>query len=182
MNCLVAKRVLFIAVGFVCLCFSVAAQEMLNAPSALALYRPDVFSTVDSFALIHNLPVFALLDGQRLPVSTDLGRMGTAPLDLFPAAFPAPAAAKKTNAGRAGESADAKDSLVEVISSPLHPVYSSGEVGVLYGRWSGKSSGDLWQTYMMGEVGNDKFHITVGTAYEESSGRFPRFRTFTSSR
>jgi len=55
-------------------------------------------------------------------------------------------------------------------------------VGVLYGRWSGKSSGDLWQSYMLGEVGNDKFHITVGAAYEESSGHFPRFRAYAPSR
>ena len=172
------KRALVIVVSFLCLFFSVAAQETLDAPSTLSLYQPDIFSTVDSSALIHQLPVFALLDGQRLPVSTDLGRMGLAPLNLFPAAFFAPTSTQQTKAVRTNASADAKDSLIEVISSPLHPVYATGEVGVLYGRWSGKSGGDLWESYMLGTVGNDKFQITAGAAYEESSGQFPRFRTF----
>jgi hypothetical protein len=177
-NCVVRKRSLVIAVGFLSFFFSAAAQEILDAPSTLSLYRPDVFSTVDSSALIHQLPVFALLDGQRLPVSTDLGRMGIAPLNLFPAAFLASASTQKAKTTRTGAPADAKDSPVEMVNSPLHPVYATGEVGVLYGRWSGKSSGDLWESYMVGEVGNDKFHITVGAAYEESSGHFARFRTF----
>jgi hypothetical protein len=30
----------------------------------------------------------------------------------------------------------------------------------------------------VGEVGNDKFQITAGASYEESSVRFPRFRSF----
>jgi hypothetical protein len=177
-NCVVTKRTLVIAVGFLSLFLSAAAQETLDAPSTLNLYRPDVFSTVDSSALIYQLPVFALLDGQRLPVSTDLGRMGIAPLNLFPAAFLSSASMQRTKTTRTGGPADAKDSPVEMVNSPLHPVYATGEVGVLYGRWSGKSSGDLWESYMLGAVGNDKFQITVGAAYEESSGHFPRFRTF----
>jgi hypothetical protein len=177
-NCAVRKCPFVIAVGFLSLFFSAAAQEMLDAPSTLSLYRPDVFSTVDSSALIHQLPVFALLDGQRLPVSTDLGRMGIAPLNLFPAAYLASAATQKTKTTRTSAPTDAKDSPVETVNSPLDPVYATGEVGVLYGRWSGKSGGDLWESYMVGDVGNDKFHITVGAAYEESSGHFPRFRTF----
>jgi hypothetical protein len=34
------------------------------------------------------------------------------------------------------------------------------------------------QTYMVAEVGNDKFQNTVGASYEDSSVRFPRFRSF----
>jgi len=174
----VTKRAFVIAVGFLGVFFSAVAQETLEAPSKLTLYQPDVFSTIDSSTLIHHLPMFALLDGRQLLVSTDLGRMGIAPPDFVPVAFLAPVSTPQTKKGRTGDYADAKDSLVEVLNSPLHPVYASGEVGVLYGRWSGKFSGDLWQTYMLGEVGNDKFHITVGATYEDSSGRFPAFRTF----
>jgi hypothetical protein len=181
-NCVVTNRAFVIAVGFLSVFFSAVAQETLDAPSKLTLYRPDVFSTIDSSTLIHHLPLFALLDGERLPVSTDLGRMGTAPPNLAPGAFLPPAPAQQTKTGRTGDYADAKDSLVEVLNSPLHSVYASGEVGVLYGRWSGRFSGDLWQSYMLGEVGNDKFHITVGATYEESSGRFPAFRTFAQPR
>jgi hypothetical protein len=64
----------------------------------------------------------------------------------------------------------------------LNPIYFGGEVGFLYGRSSGKFGGDVMQTYMVGEVGNDKFQITVGASYEESSVRFPRYRSFVPSR
>ena len=47
-----------------------------------------------------------------------------------------------------------------------------------YGHASGKFGGDDFSTYIVGEAGNDKFHITVGASYEESSGRLPRFRSF----
>ena len=57
-------------------------------------------------------------------------------------------------------------------------VYYGGEVGVLYGRWTGKGGGDLMESYVLGTVGNDKFQITAGAAYEESSARTPRFRSF----
>ena len=56
--------------------------------------------------------------------------------------------------------------------------YYGGEVGILYGRWTGKGGGDLLQSYILGTVGNDKFQITVGTEYDESSGRTVRFRSF----
>ncbi len=52
--------------------------------------------------------------------------------------------------------------------------YAGGEVGFLYGRATGKYGGDFKQGYIIGEVGDDKFHISVGAAYEESNIRFPR--------
>jgi hypothetical protein len=69
-----------------------------------------------------------------------------------------------------------------MLSSSLNPIYYGGEVGVLYGRWSGKGGGDMWQTYVVGTVGNDKFQITAGAAYEEWNGRGLRLRSFTGSR
>jgi hypothetical protein len=58
----------------------------------------------------------------------------------------------------------------EMVSPPLSPVYYSGEVGVFYGRSSGKFEREIMETYFLGQVGNDKFQITVGGAYGESSG------------
>ena len=51
-----------------------------------------------------------------------------------------------------------------------------GEVGFLYGRFTGKGGGDLMSTYIIGEVGNDKFHITVGASHSEWDGRAPSRR------
>ncbi len=53
--------------------------------------------------------------------------------------------------------------------------HASGEVGFLYGRSSGKYGVTTEQGYIIGEVGDDHFHITVGASHEESSGRLPRF-------
>jgi hypothetical protein len=71
-----------------------------------------------------------------------------------------------------------------MLSSPLNPIYYGGEVGFLYGRWSGKGGGDMWETYVVGTVGNDKFQITAGAAFDEwnGTGRSVRFRSFTAPR
>lgn len=52
--------------------------------------------------------------------------------------------------------------------------YVTGEVGFLYAHGSGKWGGDLKETYIIGEVGDDKFHINVGAAYQDSNFRLPR--------
>jgi len=171
------KRALLVVLGFFSLCFPLAAQQTLDAGSAFALYRPEIFSTVDGSVLLHSLPVLTLLNGQRLPVSTELGRMGRAPLNLFPDASLRVAEVQRINAAPIYRT-DGKDSPDEVMSSSVNPTYFGGEVGFLYGRSSGKFGGDVMQTYMVGEVGNDKFQITAGASYEESSVRFPRFRSF----
>jgi hypothetical protein len=62
--------------------------------------------------------------------------------------------------------------------SPVDRVYYGGEIGVLYGQWTGKGGGDLMQSYILGTVGNDKFQISVGAVYEESSGRSARYRSY----
>jgi hypothetical protein len=175
------KRALLVVLSFFSLCFPLTAQQTLNAGSAFALYRPEIFSTVDSSVLLQSLPVLALLNGQRLPVSSELGRMGRAPLNLFPDASLRVAEVQRIDAAPIYRT-DAKDAPDEVMSSSLNPIYFGGEVGFLYGHSSGKFGGDVMQTYMLGEVGNDKFQITVGASYEESSERFPRFRSFIPSR
>jgi len=171
------KRAIVVGFGFLGFCVPVSAQQTnrtaeFDAAASLALYRPEIFSTVDSSALIHDLPVLALLDGQRLPVWSALGWMGTAPLDLPPVASLRVAQVQKANVSPVY----GKDSPGDVINSQLNQdYYYGGEVGVLYGRSIGKFGGDVFQTYILGEVANEKVHITVGAAYEESSGRLPRW-------
>ena len=175
------QRALLVVLGFFGLCFPLTAQQTLDAGSAFALYRPEIFSTVGSSVLLQSLPVLTLLNEQCLPVSTELGRMGRAPLNLFPDASLRVAEVQRINAAPVYRT-DGKDWPGEVMSSPSNPIYFGGEVGFLYGRSSGKFGGDVMQTYMLGEVGNDKFQINVGASYEESSVRFPRFRSFVPSR
>ena len=90
-NSLMIKRALLV-VGFLALCFPVAAQQTnrtdeFDAAAALALYRPEIFATVDSSVLVRDLPMLTFLDG-RLPGSTALGRMGTAPVANLPLECP----------------------------------------------------------------------------------------------
>src|SRR5207253_2027933 len=96
-NSLMIKRALLV-VGFLALCFQVAAQQNnrtdeFDAAAALALYRPEIFTSVDSSLLVRDLPLLTFLDG-RLPGSTALGRMGTAPVATLPVALVSAAAAR----------------------------------------------------------------------------------------
>ena len=68
---------------------------------------------------------------------------------------------------------DSLDDVVELRSPDR--VYYGGEIGFLYGRSSGKYGVEYERGYIIGEVGNDKFHLTVGTSYERLSGRVPRW-------
>jgi len=170
------KRALPVALGFLALCFPVAAQQTnrtdeFDAAAALALYRPEIFTSVDSSVLIRDLPMLTFLDG-RLPGSTALGRMGMAPVANLPVALVSAAPAKKVKASPVS----GKDSPGDVISSPSNQYYYGGEVGFLYGHSTGKFGGDEMLTYILGEVGNDKFHISAGASYQEWNGRVPRLR------
>lgn len=179
-NSLMIKRAL-IVVGFLALCFPLAAQTpSMDASSAFAFYRPEIFSTVDSLALVDRLPVLNFLDGTRLPVSSEMGRMGTAPVE-FPSltymnmsvAYVSAAKARNVNAAQVSGK-DGKDSSAEVMTSASAHYYYGGEVGFMYGHSSGKFGGDEYGTYIDGTVGNDKFQINAGASYQEWNGRFPR--------
>ena len=201
-NCAMVKRALCAALGLLGASLPALAQQAhphgtlqqlrsagaLNAPLALSLYRPKISSAADSSLLFHKGPVMAWSDGGWLASENALAQIGMASLDLFPVAFlnAAPVAAQKPNTDRNHDSdgknfgTDGKDSLDEITSPST--TYYGGEIGVLYGRWSGKGGGDMWQTYVDGTVGNDKFQITGGAAYEEWSGRGTRFRSFAAPR
>src|SRR5207302_9128247 len=82
LNSAMFKRTLGVA-AFIALCFPLAAQQPFDSASTFVFYRPEIFTSVDSAALVRELPMTEFLDG-RLPGSTALGRMGTAPVANFP--------------------------------------------------------------------------------------------------
>lgn len=187
------KRALPAVVGFLSLCLPLAAQQTnpfdptedkiitveqlrqtgaLDVASALTLRRPDIFSTVDGSILIHGLPVLTLLDGRRFPISSELGRMGMMPLDLFPIAFLSAVDVRKVKASPIYGT----DSPSGVVNVRLNRYYSGGEVGLFYG--SGKHGREDKQAYILGGVGDEKFQITVGAAYQESRGYIQRTSSF----
>jgi hypothetical protein len=141
--------------------------------------------------LFHNGPVRAWSDGAQLANETALAQIGMAPLGLFPVTYLAPSDVGPTPTRKASGASnsrsqmlatDGKDLPGEMISSPLNQVYYTGEVGFVYGQWSGKGSGDYWQNYVWGQAGNDHFQITAGAAFENWSGSSPKIRAYPFSR
>ena len=159
------KRALFAVAGFLGLCLPLFAQQT---------YRPDPFSALNNSI---SLPSLSLSDGQRFSFSGAVAPpfsfswMEPTPPDFLPAL-------RTTAPPRAAAAAAyPKDSSKEVVDLQKRNLfdYAHGEIGFLYGRSTGKFSGDVEQGYFIGEVGNDKVHITAGAFYENSSVRFPRF-------
>jgi hypothetical protein len=158
------KRALFAVAGFLGLCLPLFAQQT---------YRPDPFNALNNSI---SLPSLSLSDGQRFSFSGAVASpfsfnwMESTPPDFLPAL-------NTTVPPRAtAAAAYPKDSSKEVVDVRKRDLfdYATGEIGFLYGRSTGKFSGDVEQGYFIGEVGNDKVHITAGAFYENSSGRFPR--------
>jgi len=201
------RGALVLALGLCCFCFPLAAQEAkhsgaakhritasavrpLDSVSNLSIYRPNVVSSSDSI-LLHNGPVRAWSYGAQLASETALAQIGMAPLGLFPVTYLAPSDVGPVPIGRPSATsnsrsqmvpADAKDLTGEMISSPLNQVYYTGEVGFVYGQWSGRGNGDYWQNYVWGQVGNDKFQINAGASFENWSGNSPKIRGYSFSR
>jgi hypothetical protein len=128
--------------------------------------------------LADDIMMLTLSAGQRLPASSESGWTGMAQLDYFEDELPSAAEVQQANAAPI----DGKDSPSEVVNSQLNPIYYSGEVGFFYGRSSGKFDREIMQTYFLGGVGNEKFQITVGAAYQESNGSIPRCHSFAAPR
>jgi hypothetical protein len=202
------KGALVLALGLFAVCLPVAAQQAkrhgsaghrlaasavtpLEAVSSLSIYRPQIFNSSNSSLLLHNGPVRAWSDGAQLVSESAFVQIGMAPLGLFPVTYLAPndvgpgPARKPTvvsNSRPGNLAADGKDLSGELISSPLNQVYCTGEVGFIYGQWSGKGSGDYVGSYVWGQVGNDKFQITAGASFDNWSGSSPKFRAYQFSR
>jgi hypothetical protein len=167
------KRRLLVVLGFLALCLPVAAQQTITLDQ-VSLYRPEILSTMDCSTWFQSLPMLTLLDARDLPASSELGQMGTAPINFASDVSYTVAEMDRIIVRRDHSKDSGKDVSAEAMSPPSNPIYSGSEVGFLYGHASGKFGGDLLETYMLGTVGDDKFQITVGASYQESNQRFPR--------
>ena len=201
------RGALVLALGLLAVCFPLAAQQAkhsgatqyrvaasavmpLDAVSNFSIYRPNVVNASNSI-LFHNGPVRAWSDGAQLANESARVQIGMAPLGLFPVAYLAPSDVgptpiRKPSAASNSRSqmlaTDGKDLPGEMISSPLNQVYYTGEVGFVYGQWSGRGNGDYWQNYMWGQAGNDHFQITAGASFENWTGSSPKIRAYPFSR
>ncbi len=162
----------------------------LDSVSNLSIYRPNVLKASDSI-LFHNGPVRAWSDGAQLVSESAFVQIGMAPLGLFPVTYLAPSDIGPTpirkpsaapNYPSGNFATDGKDLPAEMLDSPLSHVYYTGEVGFVYGQWSGKGNGDYVGSYIWGQAGNDKFQITAGASFEDWSGNSPKIRAYPFSR
>ena len=185
-NDAVMRRALPVFVGIIALALPLSAQDhsgvdtitredldhtgAVDAGSALSLARPDLFSRSDSAALVHGLPVLTLLDGRRFPV-TELGRMGMTTLDVVPVGF-----LRAVEVQKAGSLRHGADTTTGVVNLVTNRIYTGGEVGVFYGKSTGKYGREEFSTYLVGGVGNEKFNITAGVSYTEVDEKIPRRR------
>jgi hypothetical protein len=173
------RRAILVGVGFVALCFSAVAQQPFDSVSTFMLYRPEIFTPLDSSSLVADLPVRTFLDG-RLPGSTALGKMGTAPVGNFPMAL-ASAEPRQKGSSVSGPVRDPKDgkdysSTESLAVEKASLAWTGGEIGFLYGHSSGRFGGDEFTSYITGGVGNEHMQINVGAGYQEFNGRIPRWR------
>jgi hypothetical protein len=201
------RAALILALGFVGMWLSASAQQPDHSRAAernvatsvkpiepdwnLSLYEPKILNVANSSLLFHNGPVRAWSDGAQLASENALAEIGMAPLGLFPVAYLAPNDVGATPTRKATAHSDSrsesaamasKDLRDDMLGPPLDPVYYTGEVGFVYGQWSGKGSGDYLESYVWGQAGNNKFQITAGAAFENWNGNSPKFRGFPVSR
>jgi hypothetical protein len=134
-------------------------------------YRPELFASVDTSGLLRDLPMTEYLDG-RLPGSTALGRMGTAPVGNFPIALVSaePRQRRNPNSGPVTDPKDGKEysSTESMAMEKASLMWTGGEYGFYYGHSSGRFGGDEFGTYIVGGVGNDHMQINVGAGYDET--------------
>jgi hypothetical protein len=205
------RRSFAVAVALLAVCVAVAAQqpnpsrtkghhaaaEHLRAAaashpfSALSLYQPKIFGATGDSLLFHKGPVLAWSDGGRLASENAMANMAMVSLDFSPSggySAPTGVVSPPTNKARSASDPgpqnfvpDGKD-LPDLLEAPSNQIYYGGEIGFMYGQWTGKGSGDYMQSYILGGVGNDKFQITAGASYEQSSGRDLKFGSFKVSR
>ena len=157
------KRALFAVAGFAGLCLSLSAQQTQGGEQLQLDGSP-----LDRSSL--RPPSLSLEDSQRFFFSTSFGLMQPA-ADFLPAFNPVEP--QSVASPKAPRRRDSLDNVVD-LSSPSR-IQVGGEIGFLYGRSSGKYGVEFEQGYIIGEVGNDYFHLTVGTSYERLSGRAPRW-------
>src|SRR2546426_5391845 len=178
LNSAMFKRILGVA-AFIALCFPLAAQQPFDSAATFVFYRPEILTSVDSAALVRELPMTEFLDG-RLPGSSALGRMGTAPVANFQMALVSAEPRKKGTSvsGPVRDPKDGKDysSAESLAAERASLVWTGGEVGFMYGHSSGKFGGDEFLSYITGGVGNEHLQINVGASYQEFNGRIPRWR------
>jgi hypothetical protein len=180
-NSLMTKRVLLGLVTLLTLCLSVGAEQPVRAArfNTLSLAQLSSLAAQNSRPLFFQPALFSRL-GDPLLSNGAFGPAAFSSREAFslattfnlagtPTSF-LPATMAMESPVRSAPATSSKDSTEYPLD--LRPgYYVTGEVGFTYGRSTGKFGGEYKEGYIIGEVGNDKIHISVGAAYEDTNLR-----------
>src|SRR5437899_2601687 len=151
------RLVAIVMLGLASLCSTQRLSVAGDFDPVFGFYRPELFAAFDSSDLVRDLQIRQFLSG-RLPGSTRLGQMGTAPVANFPTALVSAEPRKKGNSApehvidpKEGNDYSSTEALAMQKASLT---WTGGEVGFMYGHASGKCGGDLFSTYIVGAVGD----------------------------
>lgn len=181
-NSRMTKRLLLGVAGFLGLCLSLDAEQpgrvlslaQLNSlgpqNSRPLFFQPAAFSRLGDPLIDGSLGPATFSSRETFSLATTFNLVGT-PTSFLPATM----AMESPSRGVPAASSRDKDSSDYPLD--LRPgYYVTGEVGFVYGRYTGKFGGDYKEGYIIGEVGNDKLHISVGASYEDWNGNGRSFR------
>ena len=176
-NSRMTKRVVLGVATFLSLCFSLGAEQPTRALSLAQLsslspqnsrplfFQPAVFSKLGDPLLTDGSPGPATFSGssETFSLATTYNLVGT-PTNFLPTTM------AMQSPSRTAPATYSKDSDLPDYPLDLRPgYYVTGEVGFMYGRYTGKFGGDYKEAYILGTVGNDKLQISVGASYEDSN-------------
>jgi hypothetical protein len=169
---LMTKWALMAVAGFLGCSLFLSAQEAqrvsLFSPNGLNT-RADLLGTLN--AAPYAFSSLSLADRGRFSWSDAYDGIEAEPPDFLPAL-----SAEELPNVRASTRPQRDSVEKAVVVQPKLFDYVGGEVGVLYGHSvGGKFSREVESGYILGEMGNDKTHISVGAFYENSSGNVRRF-------
>jgi len=183
-NSRMTKRVVLGVAAFLSLCLSLGAEQPARAahPNGLSLaqlnslapqngrplfFQPTVFSRLGDPLLIDGSPGLATFSSREtFSLATTFNLVGT-PTSFLPTTMTTTGSSSRSIPATSSKDKDSSDYPLDLRSG----YYVTGEVGFVYGRSTGKFGGDYKEGYIIGEVGNDKVHITVGASYEDWNGR-----------
>ena len=177
-NSRMTKQVVLGVAAFLGLCLSLGAEQPLRVLSLAQLnslspqnsrplfFQPAVFSRLGDPLLVDGSPgPTTFSNRETFSLATTFNLVGT-PTSFLPTTMAMESPSRNVPATSSRD----KDSSNYPLD--LRPgYYVTGEVGFVYGRSTGKFGGDYKEGYIIGEVGNDKVHITVGASYEDWNGR-----------
>src|SRR5437762_7642465 len=181
-NLRMTKRVVLGVAAFLSLCLSLGAEQPARALSLAQLnslapqngrplfFQPTVFSRLGDPLLIDGSPGLATFSSREtFSLATTFNLVGT-PTSFLPTTMTTTGSSSRSIPATSSKDKDSSDYPLDLRSG----YYVTGEVGFVYGRSTGKFGGDYKEGYIIGEVGNDKLHITAGASYEDWNGRTPR--------